>query len=335
MHTHRGRVTSRRNFVVGAIAGLKAVVIAAVLFAVPSSAPAQKDAAAPGTAAPATPTALPPGYVGADTCNACHEDASQRFSHTRMGRRFLHQPRSQAERLGCESCHGPGQAHVDAGGGSPGKRNLITFGKKDPTPVEQRNEVCLTCHSTGDRVFWANSAHDARNVPCTGCHRVMENVSPRHQLVRPTELETCGTCHVQKRAAQLRSAHMPVREGKMTCTSCHIPHGSLTQALLKENSPNDNCYRCHAEKRGPFLWQHAPVIESCMNCHDPHGSNHERMLTVAKPRLCQQCHVETQHPTSPYGRDSASLKFVLGRACVNCHINIHGSNHPSGFAFTR
>jgi predicted CXXCH cytochrome family protein len=80
---------------------------------------------------------------------------------------------------------------------------------------------------------------------------------------------------------------------------------------------------------------HAPVNESCANCHDPHGSNHENMLKTAKPRLCQQCHIESRHPTSPYGRDTGSLKFVLGRQCLSCHANIHGSNHPSGFAFTR
>ena len=128
---------------------------------------------------------------------------------------------------------------------------------------------------------------------------------------------------------------MPVREGKMTCSSCHNPHGTVTPTLLRENSLNDSCYRCHTEKRGPFLWTHAPVPESCSNCHDPHGSNHESMLKVAKPRLCQQCHIESRHPTNPYGRDTASLKFVMGRACSNCHVNIHGSNHPGGHAFTR
>jgi hypothetical protein len=59
------------------------------------------------------------------------------------------------------------------------------------------------------------------------------------------------------------------------------------------------------------------------------------MLKTSKPRLCQQCHVPTQHPTRPYGRDTASLKFVLGQSCLTCHVNIHGSNHPAGFAFTR
>lgn len=275
------------------------------------------------------------GYVGAEVCKGCHEEAYARFAATKMGRLFLKRPRNALERLACESCHGPGKAHVDAGGGKGAEARLISFARLDPTPVERRNEVCLACHAKGNRVFWQGSPHEVRDVACTSCHRVMQDHSPRAQLARATEIETCGTCHIQKRAQQMRSSHMPLREGKMTCTSCHNPHGSVAPALLKATSVNEACYTCHAEKRGPFLWEHAPVVESCSNCHDPHGSNHEKMLKLAKPRLCQQCHVETRHPTNPYGRDTASLKFVLGRACTSCHANVHGSNHPSGFAFTR
>jgi len=163
----------------------------------------------------------------------------------------------------------------------------------------------------------------------------METVSDRSQLARATEIETCGQCHVQRRAQVMRSSHMPLREGKMTCTSCHNPHGTVTPALLKENSINESCFTCHAEKRGPFLWVHAPVNESCANCHDPHGTNHEKMLKLAQPRLCQQCHIETQHPTQPYSRAPADFRRIGGRGCTNCHANIHGSNHPSGAGFKR
>ena len=317
---------SRRLLPMLGLIGTAAVVLLIlVLLGWPSPAPAQK---APE---PTTPANLPAGHVGAEMCKNCHEDAFTRFSNTKMGRLFLKQPRNSQEALGCENCHGPGKDHVDAGG----KVAMITFAKNDPTPVEKRNELCLSCHTKGNRVFWKGSSHEARDVACTNCHRVMENHSSRASLAKETEIETCGSCHLQKRATTMRSSHMPLREGKMTCSSCHNPHGTVTPALLRENSLNDNCYRCHTEKRGPFLWQHAPVIESCANCHDPHGSNHEKMLKVAKPRLCQQCHIESRHPTSPYGRDAGSAKFVMGASCANCHVNIHGSNHPSGFAFTR
>jgi len=334
----------------GLAAAATIVLIAGTLLLLPGSAPAQKAPEAPAEKAPEVPAEkapeaavekapeaaadLPAGYAGAETCKGCHEEAWQKFSRTKMGRLFLFQARNTRERLACENCHGPGRAHAEAGGGK-GVGGMITFAKNDPTPIEQRNQMCLTCHTKGTRVFWKGSGHDMRDVACTGCHRVMEDHSPRNQLAMSTEIETCGTCHQQKRATLLRSSHMPLREGKMSCSSCHNPHGTVTPALLKENSPNDNCFRCHAEKRGPFLWQHAPAVESCSNCHDPHGSNHERMLKVAKPRLCQQCHIESRHPTSPYGRDTASLKFMMGSSCLNCHVNIHGSNHPAGFAFTR
>jgi DmsE family decaheme c-type cytochrome len=320
------------------VGGLGLVVVLALAlagcFRSSSTAESPARAAAPAAQPPINPADA--GYVGAETCKGCHDEAFNRFAHTKMGRLFLKQPRSALERLGCEGCHGPGKDHVDQGGGGRGKDpKLITFAKNDRTPVKERNQVCLTCHTKGARVYWQGSPHETRDVACTSCHTIMADHSPRAQLAKPSEIETCGTCHLQRRAQQMRSSHMPLREGKMTCTSCHNPHGSISQALLKENSTNDTCFNCHAEKRGPFLHEHAPVVENCANCHDPHGSNHERMLKVSKPRLCQQCHIETRHPTNPYGRDTASLKFVLGRQCNNCHVMIHGTNHPSGAALTR
>jgi DmsE family decaheme c-type cytochrome len=320
MKENRGRLLG--------LTGGAAVLLGLVVLALTScsSPPAPRPTAAmpsaPGTG----------GYVGAEACKQCHEDQFNRFGHTKMGRLFLKHPRNQQEAAACENCHGPGK-----------DPKIITFAKNDPTPIERRNQTCLTCHTKGARLFWEGSAHESRDVACTSCHTVMDDVSPKSQLAKTTVIDTCGSCHQDKRARQARFSHMPLWPGraygeqdtKMTCTSCHNPHGTVTPALLKENSVNDTCYTCHAEKRGPFLWEHAPVPESCSNCHDPHGSNHERMLKLAKPRLCQQCHNETRHPTSPYGRDTGSLKFVMGRSCASCHVNIHGSNHPSGFAFTR
>ncbi len=318
-------MSRRFSTVLGVVAGAAAALLVLVVLAFPTSALAQK---APASAP------LPEGYVGAETCKGCHEEQFAKFSHTKMGRLFLHQPRNSTEGLACEGCHGPGKAHVDAGGGK-GQGGLITFARNDKTPVEKRNAVCLACHTKGARLFWQGSTHESRDVACTNCHKVMEEVSPKFELAKETVIDTCGQCHVQKVAQQMRSSHMPLREGKMTCTDCHNPHGTVTPSLLKEISVNDTCYRCHAEKRGPFLWEHPPVVESCANCHDPHGSNHENMLKMAKPRLCQQCHDPTRHPTSAYGRDAGSLKFVLGRSCTDCHANIHGSNHPAGKDFTR
>jgi len=163
----------------------------------------------------------------------------------------------------------------------------------------------------------------------------MKEGAGKHQLTKGTVTETCAQCHKTKAMQFQRYSHMPLRNGKLDCTSCHNPHGSPNEKLLLASSVNETCYSCHTEKRGPFLWQHAPVVENCANCHDAHGTNHEKLLKVPKPRLCQQCHIPTFHPTYPRSTTAVDARFVLGRQCVNCHFNIHGSNHPSGFAFTR
>ena len=92
----------------------------------------------------------------------------------------------------------------------------------------------------------------------------------------------------------------------MVCTTCHNPHGSTNVKQLRAgNYVNEACYSCHAEKRGPFLWEHAAGRESCTTCHDPHGSNNDRMLVARTPMLCQRCHIGTRHPSTIY--DGTSL----------------------------
>jgi DmsE family decaheme c-type cytochrome len=126
----------------------------------------------------------------------------------------------------------------------------------------------------------------------------------------------------------------------MNCSSCHNAHGTTGPAMLRQDSINENCYTCHAEKRTPVLWEHAPVRENCLTCHDPHGSLHPRMQIAKQPRVCQQCHDEARHPTQPYSDATSAPEFfpnsrMFDRGCVNCHSQIHGSNHPAGMRFLR
>ena len=137
---------------------------------------------------------------------------------------------------------------------------------------------------------------------------------------------------------------MPLLEGEMTCVDCHAPHGSNTDPLLRGDTVNQTCTRCHAEKRGPFLFEHAPVVDSCLNCHHPHGSNHQSLLVRSPPFLCQSCHAQigaVQHVTGLMTRGNLPPPAVqpderiINRGCTNCHAQIHGSNHPSGVRFHR
>jgi DmsE family decaheme c-type cytochrome len=267
--------------------------------------------------------------VGSAVCLTCHANQAAAFAQTVMGK--IGKVRKGT--MECENCHGPGSLHVKAGGGR-GVGGMISFRTDDPTrTVEDNNAICLACHERGDRTLWRGSTHELQNVACTNCHTVMRNVTPKFQLAKLTEIDTCAQCHKNKRAEIWRTSHMPVREGKMKCSTCHNPHGSFSEALLKETTVNDGCYKCHAEKRGPFLWEHAPVRENCTNCHDPHGSINDFMLKISRPRLCQQCHANlTGHPGNP--RNPTSI-YAINRECQNCHSQHHGSNSPAGSRFIR
>jgi DmsE family decaheme c-type cytochrome len=290
--------------------------------------PAASFQASSGQAAPAAPQA---GYVGSDTCMVCHSegDSLKGTPHAQAKN-----PRTPEATHGCESCHGPGQAHVD----DDNKGHIRKFGQ---ITHAETNQTCLACHNRGAHAGWEDSAHDRRDLSCTTCHSVHSPKSFERQLVKTTQTELCATCHrLQVAKTERAVAHMPVREGKMSCTSCHNPHGSISnvKALKVGSSVNETCYSCHAEMRGPALWEHAPVRENCTTCHDPHGSSNDRMLVVRLPMLCQRCHIATRHPSSIY--DNAAITVnksnrMFGRSCMNCHQNIHGSNHPSGQFFMR
>jgi len=287
-----------------------------------SSAP--KSGPVAGGTTPSTPSAAT--YVGAKVCATCHANQTELFKHTLMGRIGM----TQKGKFDCENCHGPGSAHVAAGGGR-GVGGIISFRPDDLSrTAAENNAICLGCHERGERTNWPSSTHDNRGLMCTNCHTVMKQVSRKFQLKTASEPDTCFQCHKDRRASMLRSSHMPLREGKMVCSDCHNPHGSFTEALLKKDSINDVCYTCHAEKRGPFLFEHLPVRENCDNCHDPHGSINEFSLKLSRPRLCFECHGVGHQATT-----SINASTTMGRSCQNCHTYVHGSNAPAGGALQR
>jgi DmsE family decaheme c-type cytochrome len=152
--------------------------------------------------------------------------------------------------------------------------------------------------------------------------------------MRNLEYETCTSCHRQIRSQLLKPSHHPIIEGRVTCSDCHNPHGALSKAMVKQETINQQCVSCHAEKRGPYVWEHAPVEENCLTCHNPHGSNHNRLLHERAPNLCQDCHDASRHPGTIYGGDQGFSNAtpntrLIARGCVNCHYNIHGSNAPA------
>jgi len=271
----------------------------------------------------------PGDYAGQETCLTCHE--AQNYAGTAHA--LTTNSRTPAATHGCESCHGPGRAHAEAGG------DTAKIAKISALSPAKASEPCMTCHDRSKHALFSGSQHDQRNVGCLTCHSVHQPQGPK-QLKAKTEAQVCATCHRNVANKQNRFNHMPVREGAISCSSCHNVHGSTNVKLLKTGTTVDeSCASCHAEKRGPYLWEHAPVANACVTCHDPHGSNNDRMLAAKQPYLCQRCHVTSRHPPTVYEgftlQNSTNANKIFGRSCTSCHQQIHGSNAPSGKAFLR
>ena len=308
--------------------------IAVVVSVSASAAMRQNGASAPKAPETTTaPTTEATGYVGEETCLTCHEDLKKGYHGSPHARAA--NPRTPAGKQGCESCHGPGQAHVDGGGDKTKIKNPKTMSMADA------NAACLSCHNRSSHQDFTGGKHDSRNVGCVTCHSVHAPKSEKAQLKTANIEETCVQCHRTQVNKVHKSSHMPVGSlngNKMDCTTCHNPHGSQNVKLLREgNSINEACATCHAEKRGPFLWDHQVAREGCTTCHDAHGSNNERMLVAKLPMLCQRCHVASRHPATIYDQTQVNTRSnrAVGRSCTQCHSAVHGSNHPSGNFFLR
>jgi DmsE family decaheme c-type cytochrome len=322
-----------------------AIGAAVVLASAPAAAPAQ-------TASPSPPVQLAQAsssdqaavaghasYVGAQACADCHEDQVKTWEHNpHHGSQIDSNPTGKKE-VECESCHGPGSLHVEAGGDkdNPGFhtiRNLKTM------KADASSEVCATCHRAAEQFHWKSSTHARNRVACVDCHAVHSSKDPGGQnLLQATGTnELCFRCHTDKRSQVSHVSHMPVSEGSMTCADCHNPHGSPGPHMIRGASNNELCETCHMDKRGPFLWEHPPVREDCLNCHEPHGSNNDKMLVTKRPFLCQRCHVATRHPSTLYDLPDltgSNRTRIVDRGCANCHTQVHGSNHPSGETLLR
>jgi len=285
---------------------------------------------------------------GVDTCLQCH-DSGKDVEIMRTAHAVRGDDRTPMAQHACESCHGASPEHVASKPAKGEKRAAPTvlFKGDRVSSVEARNKQCVSCHENSARIYWQASQHSNGDVACTNCH-TLHTVTDA-VTTKEGQPKVCFSCHTDKRADSYKLSHHPVREGKVSCSDCHNPHGSVGQNSIKEVRVNDTCYNCHADKRGPFLWEHQPVKEDCTICHNPHGASQARLLIERPNFLCQECHLKNigtstgghnggtwflQNPTTSNGFTGPALQSNY-RGCLNCHSNIHGSNATDGAYFNR
>lgn len=281
--------------------------------------------------------------VGNETCVDCHDEISEAFSTTLHG--MISELSKTENAVSCESCHGPGSAHVEEM-----EPELIY----NPAKEDQFGDMptCLGCHNSPNFDNWPFAAHNSGDLNCTSCHKIHE---PQADAGMYNEMHLCLGCHSDISASMFMPSHHPLREGKMSCLDCHEVHGGSIEHTL-EDAKRELCFSCHADKEGPFVYEHAPVNEDCTICHTPHGSVADNLLIQTEPSLCLNCHPMHFHAaiegidtlfyapvdSSRYGVSTPDAwKRGMLTKCSQCHTAVHGTDLPSqatstsGSALTR
>jgi predicted CXXCH cytochrome family protein len=293
------------------------------------------------------PNANPDDYVGSESCKACHEDQFNSFADTKHAK--LANLASWKDKVqGCESCHGPGKQHLED---ATDKTKIISFKDKNS---KQISETCLACHAGKEsHNNFRRGEHWRNNVGCTDCHtshgtghgefkigsttlinRASDLNSPPAML-KANEQQLCIACHSEVKSHFSKPFRHKVMEGTMKCSDCHNAHGGFESKQTKLGIAGDvSCLKCHTDKQGPFVFEHAPVkVEGCAACHTPHGSSNPRLLKRHQVRqLCLECHsgITEQLSDGPTGGPH-DQKTLLQRNCTACHAMIHGSNSSNVF----
>lgn len=296
-----------------------------------------------------TPSTIVANALAKDAvCTRCHDESEAKPILAIY--QTPHGNKADSRTPSCQSCHGESAKHLSGAAGGARPLPDVVFGdiagERPSSEPSIQNLACLACHRTDpSRTHWQGGAHQAANLACSSCHQT----HAAHDNVRDkrTQPDVCFGCHQEQRAQAHKFSHHPITEAKVACSECHNPHGSAGPKLLIQNTVNETCFVCHAEKRGPFLWEHQPVSEDCSNCHTPHGSNITPLLKSRPPFLCQECHDGPHNSKNPVAENAGGIQGGLtgspanpstsytGRACMNCHGLVHGSNHPAGALLQR
>jgi len=198
------------------------------------------------------------------TCMECHStfvDMSSIGTTDKNGN-----PTNMIFGVECESCHGPGQKHVEFEEQNSGSKEAKFIINPSKLSREQKIEMCAYCHSNGKRL---NTSKPFTFKPGDSLNKYL--------LLDNSKFDTA---HIDVHGNQtaLLMASKCFKMSQLVCTTCHNTHqqerGELT--LFSQR-----CMSCHNTEHNSFCkfegLTSSVLKTNCIDCHMPAKS---KTLTV-------------------------------------------------------
>ncbi|MEE9441373.1 MAG: cytochrome c3 family protein [candidate division Zixibacteria bacterium] len=253
------------------------------------------------------------GQVTSETCLDCHDGYDKTLVESPHALKL--KVRAGSTTIGCTSCHGDGDAHVD----DPTIDNILCLASSG---VHKMGVICTECHNPHLNENASGMISFAElDLSCVSCHAIH---SSDNDAINQSDVLICEKCHKQTANEFIQRSNHPLGFGGATCTGCHDFIGKASPDF--GHGTGVNCVSCHPEQSGPFIAEHEATStfstegSGCISCHSPHGSPNDRLLTQPGNGLCRQCHSEgVGHSATAHDGAYASLE------CIDCHSQVHGS----------
>lgn len=270
---------------------------------------------------------------------------------------FDHDGNKDLTNVGCESCHGPGSAHV-LGGGDPTK-----IVHPEELETDEVNAICGQCHirpksvpdknhgfpynETEDRQWIPDSGEDWMDFWTDAAGRWPDGMHSKqhhqqwhdfYESAKPTftfHEVRCYECHEPHRntanknqiveSIESDGVVIPTSNDNNTlCLACHATFGDfedITKEMVADYENNVDAIGkiVSAHTKHPYAPDRSMGLSRCSKCHMP---------TVAKSALAFDIHSHSFEPIAPEKTLMYQEQGGMPNACaVSCHsqkVNIWG-----------
>jgi hypothetical protein len=220
--------------------------------------------------------------------------------------------------IACEDCHGPGQAHVRAGG-----RNGLLIANPGRHPFGDGANVCAKCHEDVTEGHKQTAHFQSRAAACVDCHNVHKEGGMVFSTPNNTFLDNqgyvqlCGECHERQTEEFLASTH--AMSDVATCGACHNMH--VDDTFTAPVADNQLCQQCHASFFLGLDSEEAVDIHTGMfHPVDPAGSGASN---------CVECHMPPARRTNQDDGPHDHTLFTIPPAQSNEMIAAGLAPHPN------